>query len=316
MPLAAATLTGLAVAVMTAPRRDAARLAAVLGRSEVDAGAPSAGPGKLGAAEAGEGAGGRTRGGSGALRRHGAVRAPGHWSPTAGPVRRRPGPVLACWLAAGALVLVLGRLGLLLGLGVLLLGPSLLRSLEPRHARAERERFTADLPLALELLGACLAGGAALLPAVRAVAAATPGPCGTRLMRVASALEVGLPPADAWARLTEPAPDPGPGRAGGGPVPEARGSRTGAGAVPPSALAASAVRALARAGDAGTPAAAAVARLAAQARVDRSARGQAAAERAGVLAVAPLGLCFLPAFVLLGVVPVIAGLVGPLLAGF
>jgi hypothetical protein len=30
-----------------------------------------------------------------------------------------------------------------------------------------------------------------------------------------------------------------------------------------------------------------------------------------VLAVAPLGLCFLPAFVLLGVVPVVAGLAGP-----
>ncbi len=58
-----------------------------------------------------------------------------------------------------------------------------------------------------------------------------------------------------------------------------------------------------------------MARLAAEARADRAARGQAAAERAGVLAVAPLGLCFLPAFVLLGVVPVVAGLVGPLLAG-
>lgn len=30
--------------------------------------------------------------------------------------------------------------------------------------------------------------------------------------------------------------------------------------------------------------------------------------RAGVLATAPLGLCFLPAFVLIGVVPVVIGL--------
>jgi hypothetical protein len=47
--------------------------------------------------------------------------------------------------------------------------------------------------------------------------------------------------------------------------------------------------------------------------------GSAASRRrggSGVLAVAPLGLCFLPAFVLLGVVPVVAGLAGPLLAGF
>ena len=34
---------------------------------------------------------------------------------------------------------------------------------------------------------------------------------------------------------------------------------------------------------------------------------RSAAERAGVKAVLPLGLCFLPAFVLVGVVPVVAG---------
>jgi len=38
--------------------------------------------------------------------------------------------------------------------------------------------------------------------------------------------------------------------------------------------------------------------------------GEAAARRAGVAMVAPLGLCFLPAFVLLGVVPLVAGLLG------
>jgi pilus assembly protein TadC len=32
------------------------------------------------------------------------------------------------------------------------------------------------------------------------------------------------------------------------------------------------------------------------------------AQRAGVLITVPLGLCFLPAFVCLGIVPVIAGL--------
>jgi hypothetical protein len=44
-------------------------------------------------------------------------------------------------------------------------------------------------------------------------------------------------------------------------------------------------------------------------------RDEQAARRVGVLVVAPLGLCFLPAFVLLGVVPVVLGLTGPLLAG-
>ena len=72
-------------------------------------------------------------------------------------------------------------------------------------------------------------------------------------------------------------------------------------------------RALARAAEGGAPVAAAVARMAGDARLRAAADGEAAARRAGVLAVAPLGLCFLPAFVLLGVVPVIAGLAGPLL---
>jgi hypothetical protein len=42
-------------------------------------------------------------------------------------------------------------------------------------------------------------------------------------------------------------------------------------------------------------------------------RAVARSQRVGVLVVAPLGLCFLPAFVLIGVVPLAAGLVGGLL---
>lgn len=41
----------------------------------------------------------------------------------------------------------------------------------------------------------------------------------------------------------------------------------------------------------------------------------AAAERAGVLVTGPLGLCFLPAFLCLGVVPVVLGLAGSVLPG-
>jgi pilus assembly protein TadC len=39
----------------------------------------------------------------------------------------------------------------------------------------------------------------------------------------------------------------------------------------------------------------------------------AAAERAGALIAGPLGLCFLPAFICLGIVPVVAGLAGDVL---
>ncbi|MFE3028477.1 type II secretion system F family protein, partial [Nocardia tengchongensis] len=41
----------------------------------------------------------------------------------------------------------------------------------------------------------------------------------------------------------------------------------------------------------------------------------ARAERAGVLIGGPLGLCFLPAFLCLGIVPVVLGLAGRVLDG-
>lgn len=53
-----------------------------------------------------------------------------------------------------------------------------------------------------------------------------------------------------------------------------------------------------------------VAELAEQSRQDVTHAATAAAERAGVLIAGPLGLCFLPAFVCLGIVPVVAGLAG------
>lgn len=205
-------------------------------------------------------------------------------------MRARLGPGVACALAGVAAVLLLPLpVGLLAGLGVALAGPRLLDRLEPRVAREERERLAADVPLVLDLLAACLAGGAPPPHAVRAVAAAVPGPAGQRLDAVCAALAVGSPPEQAWAAL--------------------------AGDDPQDPLA-PAARALARAAEGGAPVAAAVSRLAAEARAEARSRGEQAARRVGVLAVAPLGLCFLPAFVLLGVVPVVIGLAGPVLGAF
>ena len=50
-------------------------------------------------------------------------------------------------------------------------------------------------------------------------------------------------------------------------------------------------------------------------RAEATATAQARVERAGVLVAGPLGLCFLPAFVCLGVVPVVAGLAGQIVPG-
>jgi pilus assembly protein TadC len=54
----------------------------------------------------------------------------------------------------------------------------------------------------------------------------------------------------------------------------------------------------------------ALSRLAEDLRADRLVRAEAAARRAGVLIVLPLGLCFLPAFLLAGIVPVIVAVLG------
>jgi pilus assembly protein TadC len=184
---------------------------------------------------------------------------------------------LAVWAFVG------GPVGLALGAAVVVAGPRLL-------ARASSEEsddaeVLATLPLALDLLGACLSGGAVPAVAVAAVARAFPGPCGTRLARVASSLAVGSRPAEAWQAL-------GSGRDAAG----------------------AAARALARAADGGAPVAASVQRVAADARREQAAAAERRAKRAGVLAVLPLGACFLPAFVLLGVVPAVIGLAGPLLS--
>ncbi len=199
-------------------------------------------------------------------------------------------PTAACGLTGVVVALLLPLpLGVVAGVAVAAAGPRLLSGLEPRARRAEREQLLADLPLLLDLLAACLAGGAPLADAAAAVATALPGPAGARVRAVACALAVGSPPGQAWQALA--------GGAADDPL-------------------APAARALGRAADGGAPVAAAVSRLACEARAEARARGEQTARRVGVLAVAPLGLCFLPAFVLLGIVPVVIGLAGPLLASF
>jgi hypothetical protein len=112
------------------------------------------------------------------------------------------GPVLACAAAGAAVALLLPfPVGLISGAALALCGPRLLDRLEPQAVREERLRLLADLPLVLDLLAACLAGGAPLPEAVHAVAAAVGGPAGRRLDTVVSMLGVGAPPADAWAAL-------------------------------------------------------------------------------------------------------------------
>ncbi len=103
------------------------------------------------------------------------------------------------------------------------------------------------------------------------------GPVGDRLARTAVEIRLGGEPADSWGRFGEVP--------GAGPL----------------------ARCLYRAGSTGAPAADPIARLAASIRAERAAAAVARAQRAGVLITAPVGLCFLPAFLAVGVAPVIIG---------
>uniref|UniRef100_UPI000A38B52E type II secretion system F family protein n=1 Tax=Streptomyces bobili TaxID=67280 RepID=UPI000A38B52E len=150
---------------------------------------------------------------------------------------------------------------------------------------ASRSAAARQLPLAADLLAACIAAGAGPVIAAQAVGEALGGPVGGALARGAAEVRLGGEPSDAWRTLA---------------------SAPGAGAL---------ARLLERAGVSGLPAAVPVARIAADARADWARAGTTRARRAAVLVSAPVGLCFLPAFVAVGIVPVVIGLAGGALEG-
>ena len=197
-------------------------------------------------------------------------------------------------------VLVGGWLGAVAGLIAGLALDRALRRIEPRAVRAERLRAAADLPLAADLLSAALRAGAPVDRAVAAVGAALAGPLGERLQRVARALRLGAGAEEAWRHLVE---TPGSG-----------GDRVrGEFAVTAPAGCERLAKAAIRSAGTGAGMAAVLGRLADELRASRAAGADAAARRAGVLVVLPLGLCFLPAFILAGLVPVIVAVLGDVL---
>ncbi|MEU1434601.1 type II secretion system F family protein [Streptomyces sp. NPDC005786] len=140
-----------------------------------------------------------------------------------------------------------------------------------------------QLPLAADLLAACISAGAGPREAAEAVGESLGGPVGEQLVRTAAEIRLGGDPTVAWGRF---------------------------GAIPGAAALA---RCLDRAGVTGAPAAEPMARLAEAMRAERASAAVARAQRAAVLITAPVGLCFLPAFLTVGVAPVVIGLAGGLL---
>jgi pilus assembly protein TadC len=126
----------------------------------------------------------------------------------------------------------------------------------------------------------------AVSSAAAATAPSAPGPLAGLLTRAADLLALGADPATAWPN--------------------------DAGLQDHNAEAL--LRLARRSASSGAALARGVADLADQSRHEAAATAEAAAERAGVLIAGPLGLCYLPAFLCLGIIPVVAGLAGDVLS--
>lgn len=180
---------------------------------------------------------------------------------------------------------------------VLLLAAAVLLGAGPNSARRRagvlgaRERVSRGrrpkpdpfaIASAYDILAVCLSTGMAVSAAAAATAPCAPPALGALLRRAADLLAMGADPHTAW---------------------QVRDGECVDGCE-------SLTRLARRSASSGSALARGVSDLAEQSRQDAAHTAAAAAERAGVLIAGPLGLCFLPAFVCLGIVPVVAGLAG------
>ena len=143
---------------------------------------------------------------------------------------------------------------------------------------------------ALDIFAVCLSAGMAVSTAAAVTAPSAPAGLREVLQRASDLLALGAAADTAWSA---PAPSESPS----------------------TPLCESLMRLARRSAVSGAALAQGVAELAEQARQDAAHRAAASAERAAVLIAGPLGLCFLPAFVCLGIVPVVAGLAREVFGG-
>lgn len=137
-----------------------------------------------------------------------------------------------------------------------------------------------EVAYVMDLLALALSGGAPAVVSLEAVSASCARPLAAPLERVAAAMRWGVDDDRAWATV-EPA---------WMPVASAFSLASRAGAAPSGLLR----------------------RAAEDLRARETERVAVAGAKAGVRVVLPLGLCFLPAFILLTIVPLVLGLVHPL----
>lgn len=199
--------------------------------------------------------------------------------------RRALDPVWAARVlaAVGVLVLVGPPWGLAGAPVAALLVGRVVQRLEPAAVRRRAEAVRRALPDALDLLAAAMRAGHPAEVALASVAGAVGPPLADELGVASSRLAVGVEPSAVWQRLRRE-----PGLDGLG-------------------------RAFALAERSGMPVARLLERAADDARRERSAAAAGVARAVGVRTAAPLGLCFLPAFFLVGVAPTVIGALSSLL---
>lgn len=177
----------------------------------------------------------------------------------------------------GALLLLGGVPGIVVGCVLAALTWRLLSRMEAPAVRRRRERLAAALPHVVDLMASTLAVGLSPASALQRVADAVDPPMSEELAALDARLRLGVDPVSVWREL---AADPQLGALG---------------------------RCIGRAVDSGASVADAMHRLADDLREEMRAGVESRARAVGVKAAAPLGLCLLPAFVLVGVVPLVAG---------
>lgn len=155
-----------------------------------------------------------------------------------------------------------------------------LSRVEPPGSRRDQEEVLRTLPHLIDLFASTLRSGAAPVVGLAQVCAALPGPAADRLAPVVEHARWGAGAAEAWESVGD------------------------------DEQLAPLVRAMVRSQASGASVVDLVERLADELEREGLARAEDAARKVGVAAAVPLGVCLLPAFLLLGVVPTVASLLG------
>lgn len=189
-------------------------------------------------------------------------------------------PLAVAGVAIGAWLLVGGVAGAVVAAVAGLVARRVLAAAEAPSARRQREEVERTLPHLVDLFAATLRAGSAPVAGLAQVCVALPGAAADRLVPVVERSRWGAAGVEAWSSVVD---DP---------------------ELAPLA------RAMIRSQASGASVVQSVERLADELQRESLARAEDAARRVGVAAAIPLGVCLLPAFMLLGVVPTVASLFG------